>query len=149
MGKTLHHYDDDFEFMMAVHEAWTKVLAVTGDRSTLVYSDEALALKAAAQMGTTNPLDVLGYRPFEYRSMEFASVYLEMEKDEFFGGETSRTYQKQLPIDSTLFTILKAVDEGLGVTGNYHHTLLEGFQVKKAEHAFDGDILVITPVLGS
>jgi hypothetical protein len=149
MSKTLHHYEDDFEFTMAVHDAWKNVLGITGDRSTLIFSDEAMAVRGAAKLGTTNPLDVLGYKPFVDDAAAFTDIQLEIPRDEFFGGPTSRTFQKRLPIDTTLFMILKAVDEGFQTTGDYHHTLLEGFQAEKARDPFGGNLLVIRPILGS
>ena len=141
--------DNLFDRTEALDKAFHGVLGVTGDTSVLVFADNGITLEADAQCGR-NPLDQLGCIPFEDYKADVAGLVLEMDRDEFFGGPESRTYQVRLPVDTNLFTLLKTVSEGFEVTLNQHHIFLEGFELREVEGPFDTKpLLKLTPILGS
>ena len=135
----------DEERVEQLGTAYRGVKCITGEDSKLIFSDPTTAQLAEREMGR-NPLDWLGYTPF---AGEKLPLYLKMERDSFFGGEESRTFHKSLPADCNLYMLLAAVDEGIEVTGDYHHTFFEGWDICEAVHPFEGAILILSPILGS
>ena len=135
----------DEERVEKLGKAYTGVKCITGENSRLIFADPTTAQRAEAELGS-NPLDWLGFKPFENAD---EPVYVEMPRDEFFGGEESRTFWMGFPKDVNLYTLLAAIDEGFEVTGDLHHTFFEGFELDTANHPLLGSILVITPILGS
>ena len=127
--------------------AFRGVLGVTGDTTTLVFADQDITMNAIGTHGL-NPLDQLGHKPFADQDVE--GLLLEMPRNEFFGGEESRTFQTELRKDVNLFMLLKTVSEGFEVTLDQHHIFLEGFETEEVQHPFkDQPTLKITPILGS
>jgi len=74
-------------------------------------------------------------------------VRVEARRDEFYGGEMSRSYRSHIMTNPTWGTLCRVFQSQMQTTRDYHHAFLEGARIVRREVDTNGQSYAVVELL--